>query len=74
MNPYQRVISVVGRTLEAFDDDKLIPAYGFGDNFTTDKQCFPFFPDKRPCQGFEEAGLAFLLFLFSSMTGSFTVQ
>uniref|UniRef100_A0A7S0DYG3 VWFA domain-containing protein n=1 Tax=Hanusia phi TaxID=3032 RepID=A0A7S0DYG3_9CRYP len=54
LNPYQRVISVVGRTLEAFDDDKLIPAYGFGDNFTTDKHCFPFFPDKRPSQGFEE--------------------
>mmetsp|Transcript_26811 Transcript_26811/g.41919 ORF Transcript_26811/g.41919 Transcript_26811/m.41919 type:complete len:276 (+) Transcript_26811:58-885(+) len=54
MNPYQMVIEIVGRTLEAFDDDKLIPAFGFGDNFTADKACFPFYPDRRPCQGFQE--------------------
>mmetsp|Transcript_47093 Transcript_47093/g.111001 ORF Transcript_47093/g.111001 Transcript_47093/m.111001 type:complete len:278 (+) Transcript_47093:434-1267(+) len=53
-NPYQTVISIVGRTLEAFDDDRLIPAFGFGDTFTTDKKCFPFFPDRRPCTGFQE--------------------
>jgi len=54
LNPYQEVISIVGRTLEAFDDDKKIPVYGFGDVTTTDKSVFPFFPD-RPCFGFEEA-------------------
>jgi len=53
-NPYQRVISIVGRTLEAFDDDRMIPAYGFGDSFTKDKECFPFFPGDQPCQGFQE--------------------
>jgi len=53
LNPYQRVISIVGRTLEAFDDDKLIPAYGFGDLYTKDKACFPFYPDGRPCERFE---------------------
>mmetsp|Transcript_14106 Transcript_14106/g.29226 ORF Transcript_14106/g.29226 Transcript_14106/m.29226 type:complete len:275 (+) Transcript_14106:93-917(+) len=53
LNPYQQVISVVGRTLEAFDDDKLIPAYGFGDLYTKDKSCFPFFPNDAPCEGFE---------------------
>jgi E3 ubiquitin-protein ligase RGLG len=53
-NPYQQVLSVVGRTLEAFDDDHLIPVFGFGDRYTTDKSCFPFFPD-RPCQGLQEA-------------------
>mmetsp|Transcript_20968 Transcript_20968/g.42594 ORF Transcript_20968/g.42594 Transcript_20968/m.42594 type:complete len:278 (+) Transcript_20968:254-1087(+) len=53
-NPYQQVISIVGRTLEAFDDDRLIPAFGFGDTFTTDKRCFPFFPDRRPCNSFVE--------------------
>lgn len=52
-NPYQRVISIVGRTLEAFDDDKLIPAFGFGDAYTKDKSCFSFYPENRPCQGFE---------------------
>eukprot|EP00292_Cryptomonas_paramecium_P008336 CAMPEP_0113682488 /NCGR_PEP_ID=MMETSP0038_2-20120614/12694_1 /TAXON_ID=2898 /ORGANISM="Cryptomonas paramecium" /LENGTH=283 /DNA_ID=CAMNT_0000601569 /DNA_START=35 /DNA_END=886 /DNA_ORIENTATION=+ /assembly_acc=CAM_ASM_000170 len=52
-NPYQEVISIVGRTLEAFDDDNLIPTYGFGDIYTTNKSCFPFFPD-RPCNGLGE--------------------
>mmetsp|Transcript_2744 Transcript_2744/g.6740 ORF Transcript_2744/g.6740 Transcript_2744/m.6740 type:complete len:268 (-) Transcript_2744:59-862(-) len=54
LNPYQQCISIVGRTLEVFDDDKLIPAYGFGDLKTTDKLCFPFNPDRRPCCGFQE--------------------
>jgi len=46
VNPYQEVIDLIGRTLEPFDDDKLIPAFGFGDATTTDKGCFPFFPNK----------------------------
>jgi len=54
MNPYQHVISVLSRTLEIFDDDKLIPAFGFGDKTTKDKQVFPFFPDARPCHGVTE--------------------
>lgn len=29
MNPYQTVIRYLGQTLEAFDDDKLIPAFGY---------------------------------------------
>ena len=53
LNPYQHVLSVIGRTLEPFDDDHLIPAFGFGDVYTTDKSCFPFYPD-RPCQGLQE--------------------
>jgi hypothetical protein len=31
-----------------------IPAYGFGDATTADKKVFPFFPDSRPCAGFQE--------------------
>jgi len=53
-NPYQEVISVIGRTLEVFDDDRLIPTFGFGDNHTSDKNCFSFYPDNRPCFGFQE--------------------
>lgn len=52
-NPYQRVIEVLGRTLEPFDDDHLIPVFGFGDVVTTNRSVFPFFPD-RPCRRFAE--------------------
>jgi hypothetical protein len=52
-NPYQEAISIIGRTLSAFDDDGLIPFYGFGDTTTTDKGCFSF--GSGPCHGFTEA-------------------
>jgi hypothetical protein len=58
MNPYQQVIHIIGNTLAPFDDDNLIPAYGFGDSTTTDKAVFPFFPD-RPCHGFQEVLLRY---------------
>jgi len=54
MNPYQQAISVIGRTLEEFDDDKLIPSFGFGDVTTGGTKIFPFNPDGRPCHGFAE--------------------
>jgi len=53
LNPYQSVISILGRTLSEFDDDNQIPVYGFGDLTTTDKKVFPFIPD-RACNGFKE--------------------
>ncbi|KAL5972382.1 E3 ubiquitin-protein ligase rglg5 [Asimina triloba] len=54
-NPYEQAISIIGRTLSAFDEDNLIPCYGFGDASTHDQEVFSFFPDERPCNGFEEA-------------------
>ncbi|KYQ90120.1 hypothetical protein DLAC_08704 [Tieghemostelium lacteum] len=53
LNPYQEAIKIIGKTLESFDDDKLIPVLGFGDARSTDKAVFKFTED-RPCYGFEE--------------------
>ncbi|KAK9104300.1 hypothetical protein Scep_021144 [Stephania cephalantha] len=54
-NPYEQAISIIGRTLSAFDDDNLIPCFGFGDASTHDQDVFSFYSDQRPCNGFEEA-------------------
>ncbi|XP_019052111.1 PREDICTED: E3 ubiquitin-protein ligase RGLG1-like isoform X2 [Nelumbo nucifera] len=54
-NPYEQAISIIGRTLSPFDDDNLIPCFGFGDVSTHDQYVFSFFPDFRCCHGFEEA-------------------
>ncbi|MCL7021731.1 hypothetical protein MKW94_001205 [Papaver nudicaule] len=54
-NPYEQAISIIGRTLSSFDEDNLIPCFGFGDASTHDKDVFGFYPDLRPCNGFEEA-------------------
>ncbi|KAI0493413.1 hypothetical protein KFK09_023529 [Dendrobium nobile] len=54
-NPYEHAISIIGQTLSAFDEDSLIPCYGFGDASTHDQDVFSFFPDERPCTGFSEA-------------------
>ncbi|KAJ9704126.1 hypothetical protein PVL29_005423 [Vitis rotundifolia] len=53
-NPYEQAISIIGRTLSPFDEDNLIPCFGFGDASTHDKHVFSFYPDHRYCNGFEE--------------------
>ncbi|KAA0025590.1 hypothetical protein IC582_018595 [Cucumis melo] len=54
LNPYEQAISIIGRTLEKFDDDNKIPCYGFGDVTTGDREVFSFHSGDRPCHGFEE--------------------
>ncbi|KAJ3681187.1 hypothetical protein LUZ60_015676 [Juncus effusus] len=54
-NPYEQAISIIGKTMSKFDDDNLIPCYGFGDVTTHDRDVFGFYPDERPCNGFSEA-------------------
>ncbi|XP_027901697.1 E3 ubiquitin-protein ligase RGLG2-like [Vigna unguiculata] len=53
-NPYEQAISIIGKTLSSFDEDNLIPCFGFGDASTHDQEVFSFYPDERFCQGFEE--------------------
>ncbi|KAL3742383.1 hypothetical protein ACJRO7_017802 [Eucalyptus globulus] len=53
-NPYEQAISIIGRTLSSFDEDNLIPCFGFGDATTHDQETFSFYPDNRSCEGFEE--------------------
>ncbi|XP_030543675.1 E3 ubiquitin-protein ligase RGLG3 isoform X1 [Rhodamnia argentea] len=53
-NPYEQAISIIGRTLSPFDEDELIPCFGFGDASTHDQSVFSFYRDHRYCHGFEE--------------------
>ncbi|KAF4373281.1 hypothetical protein CsatB_021392 [Cannabis sativa] len=54
LNPYEQAISIIGKTLAAFDEDNMIPCFGFGDASTHDRDVFSFYPDERFCNGFEE--------------------
>ncbi|ONI14289.1 hypothetical protein PRUPE_4G273300 [Prunus persica] len=54
-NPYEQAISIIGRTLSPFDEDNIIPCFGFGDASTHDQCVFSFYPEGRYCHGFEEA-------------------
>ncbi|XP_042479024.1 E3 ubiquitin-protein ligase RGLG2-like [Macadamia integrifolia] len=58
-NPYEQAINIIGRALSDFDEDNLIPCFGFGDASTHDQEVFSFYPDDRPCNGFEEALLRY---------------
>ncbi|KAF7112575.1 hypothetical protein RHSIM_RhsimUnG0215200 [Rhododendron simsii] len=54
LNPYEQAISIIGKTLAAFDENKSIPCYGFGDASTEDREVFSFYPDKKFCNGYKE--------------------
>ena len=54
INPYQDVIRIMGRTLESFDEDNLIPTYGFGDILTKNRAVFNLHDINESCNGFEE--------------------
>lgn len=53
-NPYEKAISIIGKTLAPFDEDNLIPCFGFGDATTHDTEVFNFHNDHSSCHGFEE--------------------
>ncbi|KAM0919372.1 hypothetical protein ACQ4PT_008280 [Festuca glaucescens] len=53
-NPYEAAIGIIGKTLAPFDEDNLIPCFGFGDATTHDYNVFSFHQDNSPCHGFEE--------------------
>ena len=44
-NPYQQAMKAICSALASFDDDGMIPAYGFGDSTTTNKSVFTFLAD-----------------------------
>jgi len=50
-NPYMQALNIIGKALWNFDDDHLIPAYGFGDLHTSSTHVFSFMPDDAPCKG-----------------------
>jgi E3 ubiquitin-protein ligase RGLG len=52
-NPYQQVINILCPVLAEFDDDGLIPLFGFGDQHSKDDSVFSFRKDGAPCEGME---------------------
>jgi E3 ubiquitin-protein ligase RGLG len=50
-NPYMQALSIIAKALWDFDDDHLIPAYGFGDLHTGSSSVFSFMEKDEPCKG-----------------------
>jgi len=50
-NPYQQALSIIAKALWDFDDDHMIPVYGFGDKSTRDTGIFSFNAKDAPCKG-----------------------
>eukprot|EP00210_Caulerpa_lentillifera_P000958 g926.t1 len=55
MNFYEQALYIIAKTLEPFDDDHLIPTYGFGDITTHAHGVFPFYPNDVPVNGLKNA-------------------
>lgn len=53
-NPYEQVLTIMAKTLYDFDDDHLIPTYGFGDATTCNHKVFSFEKHDKPCKGLSE--------------------
>lgn len=60
-NPYQQVLDIMCPALRQFDDDGDIPAYGFGDNHTTNRDVFPLSMTgaEIPCKELEGVKMAY---------------
>lgn len=54
LNPYQYAITLCGKVLETFDEDKLIPSYGFGDIRTKNFKVFNINKNNNFCYTFNE--------------------
>lgn len=50
-NPYMQALGIIAKALWDFDDDHLIPAYGFGDLHTGGSRLFSFMENDEPCKG-----------------------
>jgi len=50
-NLYEQAATMIARTLEEFDEDKLIPTYGFGSLEAKAKKLFSYVAGEAPCQG-----------------------
>lgn len=59
LNPYKSVISILCKTLAAFDDDHLIPTFGFGDFHSRDHSLVHFSPDGAPVHTMENVLAAY---------------
>ena len=62
LNPYQQVITVMGKTLEPFATSGYIPAFGFGDIMTSDQKVFRLKKDSsnEDCRSFSEVRVQFI--------------
>ncbi len=59
-NPYREAVRVIGRSLEVFDDDKLIPTYGFGTAEAGADKLVSFMPGDQPCHTFQQVEQRYL--------------